>query len=46
MPINTRDNYIERGKLRNIINRSQYNMALSELSFAATASPGYPNTCK
>jgi hypothetical protein len=31
-------------KHKNIINRSQCNMTLSEPSVPTTASPGYPNT--
>jgi hypothetical protein len=33
-----------KGKLKNTINRSQYNMAPSEPSSPTTVSPGYPNT--
>jgi hypothetical protein len=35
---------MEKGKLKTISNRSQYTLALSELSSPATASSGYTNT--
>ena len=35
---------MEKGKLKTISNRSQYTLALSELSSPTTASPGYTNT--
>lgn len=41
-PAKTRDNQMK-GKYKNIINRSQYNMAPSEPSSPTTSSPGYPN---
>lgn len=38
-PANTRDNQMVKGQYRNIINRSQYNRALSEFSSTTTAIP-------
>ena len=43
-PTNTRDNQMERGKGKNISNRNQGYVALSEPSSPTTASPGYTNT--
>jgi hypothetical protein len=42
--VNTRDNYMVRGKHKNINNRNQCHLASSEPDFHTTASPGYPNT--
>ena len=42
--VNTRDNQVERGKDKNISNRSQYNFAPSEPSSPTKASPGYSKT--
>jgi hypothetical protein len=43
-PANTRDIQMTRGKGKNISNRNQGYLFLSEPSFLTTASPGYPNT--
>ena len=43
-PTNTSENYMAKGKHRNITNRNQGTMAASEPISTTTASPGYPNT--
>lgn len=43
-PDNTRDNQIARGKHKNISNRNQFDMPISEPSPPTTVIPGYPNT--
>jgi hypothetical protein len=42
--VNTRHNQMVKGKNKNIINRSQCNMAPSEPSFSTTARHEYPKT--
>lgn len=41
---NTRDKQMAKGQNKNIISKRQHNMALPELSYSTSASPGYPNT--
>ena len=43
-PANTRENQMAKGKCKNITNRNQGNIALSESSSLTTGNPGYPNT--
>lgn len=43
-PANTRENQMVKGMSKNIVNRSQCNMAPSEPSFSTTARHEYPKT--
>ena len=43
-PTNTTDNYMARGKCKNISSRNQGYLVSSEPSSPTTVSPGYPNT--
>jgi hypothetical protein len=45
-PSNTRDNQMAKDELKNLTNRNQGYLAISETSSPTTASPGYPNTLK